>query len=256
MQMRNSEFNRADALAEELDHGRAGGVKPGPEFERDGQVTWEEAYQVQSILVKKYAPVAGFKVARKPGQPNIMAPIYSRDTYSSPVAVQTPPDELIGIELEIGFKVLSPLPAPNTENYLENLRACVAMVPVIEIVLTRLSDDPDCSPQLRLADNQLNGGLVVGQELRDWAAFDQPEVDAYLSFGDEVVLDGMASVPAGNAFESFRALAEMVGDHCGGLKPGHVVITGSLNGLPYIERGTPVRGEIRGLGEIAIDFPL
>jgi len=254
--MRNSEFNRADVLAKTLDCARTSGVKTGSKFEKNGLVSYDDAYQVQSILAKKYGPIAGFKVARKPGQPNIMAPIYAKDTYSTPEVIQPPIGESIGIELEIGFKILSPLPAPNTENYLENLRACVAMVPVIEIVLTRLSDDPDCSPQLRLADNQMNGGLVVGQEARDWAAFDRPEVDAYLAFGDEVVLDGMASVPAGNAFESFRALAEMVGNHCGGLKPGHIVITGSLNGLPYIKRGTPVRGEIRGLGEVAIDFLL
>jgi 2-keto-4-pentenoate hydratase len=253
--MATNNLNRAQTLATLLLQDGKGGYRPGPDFEQDGALSWEEAYQVQALLAEESGPIAGFKVARKPGQPNIMAPIYARNTQMSPARFQVPSSQMIGIELEIGFRVLSPLPAPDVPNYLNKLRACVAMVPAIEIVLTRLSDADACSAQLRLADNQMNGGLVVGQELHEWQSLNQPEIDVCLRFGDKVVLDGPTKIPAGDAFESFRVLSQMVGDHCGGLKPGHVVITGSLNGLPYIEPGALVSGEIKGLGEITIDFP-
>jgi len=248
-----SEHGLADMIAHALKRSRA---EAGKSFlaELDQPTTTTEAYQVQSIVNKSYGPTGGFKVARKPGETVIMAPIYARDIMPSPATFDLRGEAEVGIELELGFKLLSPLPSLDNPEYDTRLRECVALVPVIEIVLSRLANLDQASPLLRLADNQLNGGLIVGPELHDWWGFDTTSVKANLRLGDNLVLDGVAAVPGGDAWENFRALAAMVGSHCGGLLPGHVAITGSLNGLPWVPAGTPVHAEICGLGDIDIEF--
>jgi 2-keto-4-pentenoate hydratase len=47
----------------------------------------------------------------------------------------------------------------------------------------------------------------------------------------------------------------MIGTHWGGLREGQVVITGSLNGLPFIDRPSSARGAIDGLGTVEAVFP-
>lgn len=247
--------DKVEALAGALIRSRAGGPKAGLSIERTGPLSAGQAYQVQEALARRFGPAGAFKVACKPGQPVIMAPIYAADIRPSGHSFPTPEGEQIGIELEIGFKILRPLPQPGTAEYRQRLRDCVSLVPVIEVVLTRLEDAEAASPMLRLADNQLNGGLVVGPERADWQDLDLTQATATLEFGATRVLDGTVPVPGGDAFENFCKLVEMADGHCGGLQPGHVVITGSLNGLPYIEAGTAVKGWIEGLGEVSTTFP-
>lgn len=214
-----------------------------------------EAYEVQRIVADAIGPVGAFKTARRPGQAQIMAPIFQKDIQRTPAVFARDQINRIGIELEVGFLVKAPLPAATDADFAEKARRCVSAVAVLEIVDTRLAEIDPAPPPLRLADNQLNGALVVGEPLDDWQELDLETVTATLKLGDETVLDGAAPVPGGDAFRTFCGLAQMVGSHCGGLRPGHVVITGSLNGMPFIERGTSVRGWIDGLGAVEADFP-
>ena len=131
----------------------------------------------------------------------------------------------------------------------------MAAVAVHEIVDTRLADLDGAGPLLRLADNQLNGALVIGEPRADWHDLDLATVTAKLTLGDETVLNGPAFPPGGDAWETFLGFARMVGTHCGGLREGQVVITGSLNGLPFIDRPSSASGAIEGLGTVEAVFP-
>lgn len=240
-------------LAQQLIVARNGGPAIDPASQRNW-LNAELAYAVQSAVVAEIGPVGAFKTARNPDQPTIMAPIFKKDVFNSPARFEPDRFGLIGIELEIGFVVLKNLPPLNAPDFRDRARFCVAPAAVIEVVDTRLTDIPNASPMLKLADNQLNGGLVVGDTLRDWQGADFTSVTATLRFDDDLVLDGSCEVPGGDAFESFCALAELVGGHCGGLKAGHVVITGSLNGMPFVPQGTRVEGTITGIGEVSAQF--
>ena len=246
----------ASDLAIRLIEFRSGGARPAIAEAETAIVDSTDAYAVQSLVANAVGPIGGFKTGRRPGQPQIMAPIFGKDVRRSPASFGRDEIDRIGIELEIGFRIETPLPDPNGADFESGARACVSAVAALEIVDTRLADIESASPLLRLADNQINGGLVYGKPRRDWQAMDLRSARATLCLGDEVVLDGIAEVPGGDAFETFCALVRKIGAHCGGLQPGHVVITGSLNGMPFVERGTPVRGWIDGLGEVAAEFPL
>ena len=247
-------MSEARRLADELLARRRGGRSVPIDPYR--AITVETAYAVQRQVVDAVGLAGGFKVARKPGQPAIMAPILSANVHPSPARFGPGTLNQIGIELEVGFRVLRDLPAADAPDFDARARSCVAALVALEIVDTRLEDVDAAPPLLRLADNQLNGALVAGEPREDWQDLDLTRVTAQLAFGSKTILDGEAEVPGGDAWGAFCTLARMVGSHCGGLRPGHVVITGSLNGLPFIERGTDVAGRIEGLGSIAAQFPL
>ncbi len=242
-------------LAERLILARNGGPQVPPADVSDSVASASDAYAIQRRVAEVVGAVGGFKTGRRAGQDQIMAPIFQKDVRASPAIFTRADIDRIGIELEVGFIVHRPLPDPESADFESQARACVSAVAALEIVDTRLTDIDSAAPLLRLADNQLNGAMVVGAPRADWQALDLTTVNARLNLGSQTVLDGSADVPGGDAFATFCALARMIGSHCGGLKPGHVVITGSLNGMPFIESGTPVRGWIDGLGDVAADFP-
>ena len=64
------------------------------------------------------------------------------------------------------------------------------------------------------------------------------------------VIAGPVTVPGGSALSNLKLFLDHVGDHCGGLQPGQIVITGSLSGIDYFPGGTEVRGSIEGFGEV------
>ncbi|MBD3678543.1 MAG: 2-keto-4-pentenoate hydratase [Rhodobacteraceae bacterium] len=232
-----------------LEARRAGRPVAG-DVARQLDLTVEEAYRIQAEVARTIGQIGGFKVANKPDAPRIMAPIFRKDILTAPAVLDVPSDEDIGIELEVGFRIERPLPDRAFPDRRDAIAKCLSALPVIEIVRTRLP--MDVTPVLKLADNQINGGLVVGTPITDWTSLALGPVSAGLDLGDERVLDGDANVPGGDAFENFLVLEEMIGDHCGGLQTGQIVITGSLNGLPYVKAGIDILGRIDGFGEVSL----
>ena len=205
-----------------------------------------DAYAVQQDVMARFGPVGAYKVARKPGVAPIMAPIRADRIFVSDADV--PIIDAAGIELEVGFEILSAIPAGAT---LAQITKAVRPRPVIEVVDTRIAGPLADDPIVKLADQQASGALVIGAPLPSWDGSDFTRVDAHLSGDATQVLEGAADVPAGSALTTVQTLAEMIGDHCGGLQPGMFVITGSLNGLPYFPIGTAVQGRIDGLGAVS-----
>lgn len=212
-----------------------------------------DPYDVQRRVAERFGPVGGFKFAQRPGEAAIAAPIYAADIHTSAAEVGIGAQP-VGIELEVGFRILSAPPDPAAHDFRDRLRACVAPLAAIELVQTRLEDSAAAAPELRLADNQLNGGLVIGASVTKWDGRQLSDIAASLSFDGVSVLNGPARPPFGDPFDCLCALTRMIGDHCGGLQAGQIVITGSLNGLPYLPADAIVRGRIETLGDVAVDI--
>ncbi|QDL94419.1 2-keto-4-pentenoate hydratase (plasmid) [Paroceanicella profunda] len=244
-----------DALADRLIAARRDGTRLAPESFGASPASRDEALAVQTRVLSVFGPAGGFKTGRQEGQPPMIAPILASEIQASPAVLAPTASGRLAIELELGFLVTAPLPAADDPELEEKARACVALIPVLEIVDTRLTDHEPAGPLLRLADNQLNGGLVTGTPLADWQDFDFDAIRARLDLGDETVLDGPAEVPGGDAWATFCALVRGIGSHCGGLREGQIVITGSFNGMPFIRPGTAVRAHVEGLGDLSADYP-
>jgi 2-keto-4-pentenoate hydratase len=240
----------SDPLATALLLARNGGPKL-PASAGEG-LTRDRVFTVQEEVAAKLGPVGGFKVARPFGAPIIIAPIMASDIHQSPATIQLAAGEEAGVELEYAFRLIAPLPDPGAPDFEAQLRHAVELLPVFELVQSRLADPNGANAALKMLDNQLNGAVVLGAPCADWHAIDITRAAAHLTLGGDTLLDGDAAVPGGDAFATLCALARALGDHCGGLQPGQVVITGSLNGLPWVQAPIVAQGDIAGLGGVSM----
>lgn len=214
------------------------------------KITRARIFAVQAEVAARLGPVGGFKVACPPDAPIVIAPIMARDIHASPATIPLAAGEAAGVELEYAFRLIGPVPDTGAADFAVRLRSAVELLPVFELVQSRLADPMGASAALKMLDNQLNGALVLGEALRDWQDVDVTRAEARLVLGGATLLEGPARVPGGDAFATLCALVHALGEHCGGLKPGHVVITGSLNGLPWTAAPTLAEGRIAGLGSV------
>lgn len=212
--------------------------------------TFDDAYQIQAAVAQRVGPVGGFKTARKADAPPIMAPIFSADIV--PSGAQVAVNDMLGIELEVGFEIVEDCPANLGSLPLSELSELLRPVAVIELVDTRVQGPFASEDIVKLADNQINAGLVVGTAAADWSGSDFGKVEARMQAGADTILEGQATVPGGSALETFASLARQIGHHCGGLKLGQIAITGSLHPLVYYPKGTLVEGWIGGIGAVSV----
>lgn len=239
-----------DPLVAQLLAARNGGPKL-PASAGEG-LTRARIFAVQETVAAGLGPVGGFKVACPSDAPIVIAPIMARDIYQTPAEITVPAGEEVGIELEYAFRLIASPPDRDAPDFEARLRAGVELLPAFELVQSRLADPKGAGPAIKMLDNQLNGAVVLGASRRDWQGVDVTRAGARLLLGGETLLDGAARVPGGDAFATLCALARALGGHCGGLQVGQVVITGSLNGLPWVTPPTTAQGRIAGLGEVAM----
>jgi 2-keto-4-pentenoate hydratase len=202
-----------------------------------------EALAIQRTVQDHIGAVSGFKVARRADGPPVIAPIPAQKTYPSGASV--PVRDRVGIELEIGFEVIAP-PGPDPMSKLVRIFRPRLVLELVDTRLTGAENDA----LLKLADMQLNEGLVLGPALDNWDGEDFGALEVQLTCGAQIVISGTATVPGGSALANLALLCAHLGDHCGGLQVGQTVITGSLSGLPFFPAGTNVLGRVEGFGTV------
>lgn len=216
-----------------------------------------DAYAVQERVVAEVGPVGAWKVgAASPAAEPVRAPILAATIHASPAALPAGGFRVLGIEAEIAYRLGADLPARARPYDAEEVAAAIeGMLPAIEVVDTRLADHAAAPPLWKLADNQINGGLVTGTLAADWRRFDPLTQPVRLEVDGVVVAKGRGGNTAGDPFRLLVWLANRCGAHCGGLKRGQIVTTGSLTGLRFVAPGARVHALLDGLGEVALTFP-
>lgn len=217
--------------------------------------TLEDVYRVQAAVAAATGATGAFKIGR-PGPPAIptYAPIRKDWIWQDGATIPPHLLRLCGVELEVGFVLKEDPPALDDPAFDAKLRASVVMAPMLEIVESRLDDHVDVPQYLKLADSLANGGLIIGQEIKDWQDCPRVTPSMRLEIGGAVVAEAASTVPGGDAFDTLAAFARVIGNHCGGLKAGHAVITGSLEGLFYGKLGDAIDGVINGIGKVSGRF--
>ncbi len=207
-----------------------------------------EACAVHDALIDAYGPVGGFKVIQKAGLEPAIAPIPARRCLPSGSKVETPAS--FGVELEVGFVVVEPLPARDVPDYRARLIAAVRPAPMIEVVATRVEGPLADDRFVKLADLQACEALVSGDTLGDWtgADFETPTIE--FTAGTDPIHLGAGQVPGGSAIAALETAALVLGDRYGGLQVGHRLLTGTLVPLAPTLAGQTITGKITGLGEV------
>ncbi|MCZ6586386.1 MAG: fumarylacetoacetate hydrolase family protein [Alphaproteobacteria bacterium] len=218
-----------------------------------------EAYAVQDLVMGGLdADLGGWKTsAPDPHSVPITAPIYSALLHRT--GTQVPASQLfvIGIEGEIAFRMKRDLPPLGRPYSREDLLAAVGeMLPAIEIVDTRMTNGLEESRHLILADNQSNGGLVIGPGIANWRNLDLSRQPASVTVNGQVKYSGIAANRAGDLFR----LMAWAADHCATrkrpIRAGDIITTGTYTGMILVEPGAEVVVEFPEIGRVEVSFPV
>jgi 2-keto-4-pentenoate hydratase len=129
-----------------------------------------------------------------------------------------------------------------------------AVLPIIEVVETRLLDRESAGPLWALADHQAHGELVHGAPCTEWSDAALAEVKVGLRIGASVTVDRLCRNAGGHPLRLATRLANLAGAHYGGLKAGQIITTGSLTGLDLAPPGSEVHATVDGVGEVHCRF--
>lgn len=205
-------------------------------------LTSDEAYRLQDLVFAALARgrrANAWKVGSPgPGVEPIMAQILPGRLFASPAQVAAEALRMIGVEIEIAFRMG------------EDGEAAETLV-AIELCDTRLADWDRAPATAKLADFQSNSALVAGSGTARWQDIDFGGQRAELWIDGRLVKQVVGAHPHGNPA---RLLPWAVA-HCarrGGLRPGDLVTTGSWTGMDFVRPGCEVRALFPGLGEAVV----
>jgi 2-keto-4-pentenoate hydratase len=175
----------------------------------------------------------------------IAAPVFPRYFSASPARFPADAFRAPGVEAEIAVRFGRDLPARPTPYARDEILAAVAGLHVaMEVVDTRLADPEAAGPWWRLADNLLNGGLVVGTAIPRWRELDFARLVARVSADGRLLAETLGRPPLDDLF---HCLPWWI-DHVGGARAGDIVTTGAWNGMHRIDAPATVTVEFEGVG--------
>jgi len=109
---------------------------------------------------------------------------------------------------------------------------------------TRLADAEAAGPLWRLADNLLNGGLVIGDEIPHWRELDFASRTARVLADGKCIAETLGRPPLDDLF---HCLPWWI-NHIGGARAGDMVTTGAWNGMHRVNMPVEATVEFVGLG--------
>jgi 2-keto-4-pentenoate hydratase len=195
-------------------------------------------------------PIAGTKIAAKPGAEVVYAPLPTGRIFTSPARVPRQLTPCQYMECEISFRLTRDLP-PRRDEYSEAevfdaLEACAAF----ELVDSRFRDLKSAmeqTPYEFYADHIANGAMVFGTFRKDWQSFDFTKTRVSMRQGGRTIVEKTGGHPTGNPATPAVVLANLRRTTTG-LKAGWFVVTGSFTGFHPVELDQPVVGEFEGFG--------
>lgn len=214
----------------------------------------EDVYRVQNEVLAALSPgarAAAWKVSPpRAGADPTAAPIPPARCHHSPARLAAADFHMLGIEVEIAFRMGRDLPLRSAPYAAEEVFAAVdAALIAIEVCDTRLADWEDAPPLWRLADFQSNGALILGSAVPAWRGVDFKAQAAQLWVDGRLVVEASGSHPVGEPWRLLPWTAAHVARRGGGLHQGDVVTTGTWTGMHRARPGDEIEARFPGLGE-------
>jgi 2-keto-4-pentenoate hydratase len=181
--------------------------------------------------------------------PPLAAPVFPQRFAPSPACFPVGMFLGMGIEAEIAFRFGRDLPAHPLPYTREEILDAISSAHVaMELVDTRLADAETAGPLWRLADNLLNGGLVVGDEIPHWRELDFSSRRVRVLVDGTCTADTLGRPPLDDVF---FCLPWWI-DHVGGARAGDIVTTGAWNGAHNLAMPAEATVEFPGLGAATV----
>jgi len=221
-----------------------------------GPASVEQAYAVQRAVWQEMTQGARPAVW-KAGAPNrytepTAAAIFPQRVVPSPARFSAGDFRTLGIEAEIAVCFGRDLPARAEPYRQEEIRAAIASAHVaMELVATRLADPDAAGPLWRLADNLLNGGLVIGEAIPNWRDLDFSGLTVRADANGHCLAETVGRQPLDDLFYCLPWWLA----HNGGAKAGDIVTTGAWNGMHPVGLPAEVSVEFVGVGSVSARIP-
>ena len=222
---------------------------------RSEGLSLEEAYAVQDKVAEQLWCSQGQRIqAWKTGildnGENFAAPIGPVYLYQSPIKLNAHDFHQVHVEAELTYRLKHDMPSretPYTENEIADAIESVHVA--IEILDSRLQDWESVDKHLALADNQVNGALIIGSGITDWQRVRCIEQAVELIVDGNILEDRVGSHPQENPF----LLMPWAVNHCAirgaQLCAGDWVTTGTWTGYLKVRPGAEVVVRFPGIGE-------
>lgn len=221
----------------------------------DGPDDLTQACAVQRAVWRAMVDTAR-PMAWKVGAPSrdttpLAAPVFPERVLSARTILPSGMFLRVGIEAEIAFRFGHDLPARERPYAIGEIRDAIDAAHVaMELVDTRLADPEAAGPLWRLADNLLNGALVIGDAIPDWRAIDFSSLTVRVMAGGATLAETLGQPPLDDLF---HCLPWWI-DHAGGARAGDIVTTGAWNGMHPIPMPNVAGVEFLGLGEALVSL--
>lgn len=214
-----------------------------------------EAYEVQRQVAEAMgwfddAPARAWKLGGAPGVFISAAGVPAAAVHGS--GWRIPPGYCFGVGIESELFVRLSRDLDEHTDLAMAYAAIDAWLPGIELCDTRWLQGAQADPLLRLADQQLNRALIVGEPrtlpLRpEWA---QQHVE--LRVNGEAQIISSVGHPFGDPLNSLPWLARHAVALGNPLRAGDLVATGSWTGLYWAPVGVTVEVEFAGVGRVVL----
>jgi 2-keto-4-pentenoate hydratase len=221
-----------------------------------GPASVQEAYSVQQAVWRRMTDAAR-PTAWKVGAPNRQAEPTAAAVFpqrlvhcvaTQPAVFSIEDFRTLGIEAEIALSFGRDLPARSEAYRPEEIRAAIASAHVaMELVDTRLADPEAAGPLWRLADNLLNGALVVGEAILNWHDLDFSGLKVRALANHRCLAESVGRQPLDDLF---YCLPWWLARN-GGAKAGDIVTTGAWNGMHPVNLPAEVTVEFVGVGSVS-----
>jgi 2-keto-4-pentenoate hydratase len=226
--------------------------------------TLAEGYLAQDAFVASSGgAVAGFKIgatsAKAQAFLEIDAPfagsVLKHDLHDSPAVLAAARFPFRLIEPEVAFRLGRDLP-PRARGYeREEVAAAVAdLHPAIEIVTSGLQNWQRQGVASLIADNGVNGALILGPACAHWRDFDLPRHEVTLRVNGEVAGTGVGGNALGDPMSALAWLVEHRARRGRGLAAGQVVTTGVVTEFVELDAGDEAVADFVSLGEVRLAF--
>lgn len=253
--MSDIERQRAEAAAEILLRARR--EKPIADLPEDLRPRSEaEAYAVQDAVARALGPVIGWKVgASAPDAEPACAPLLAGTIHESPARLDAQAFALRGIEAEIAFRFGAAPERSETGFDRDSVLGAIATAhPAIEVCESRFHDHSAIDPLTKLADNNLNGALVLGPAWADWRRLEAAAQPVAVTIDEREIAARRGGNAAGDLFRLLVWLAEHLARRGRPLRAGDIVTTGSWTGMHVAGTAKRVGVSFPGVGDAEVVF--
>ena len=182
------------------------------------------------------------------------APLQPEGICPSPATFPARRFNRILIEGEIAFRLRAPLDVHTASDARALTRAVGEWLVTIEVVDPRYQSMDDAGPTLRLADQGLNGGLVVGTGTPMPASADWSALLARVRRDGEVVRETRGGHPLGNLLFLLPWLAAHAAKRGLDLRAGDIVTAGTWTGVFEAFPGQTIEVEFPAIGRASARF--